>query len=233
MKVQPPICFSKVAVGEIIKRNPAAKMIVMMRNPVDAAYSYHSERLYNLSEYVADFEEAWSLQESRAHGQFISKYCRGPELLQYRSVFSYSSQIKRLFQLVPEGQRMIFIFEEFRMNPKQVYLAVLKFLGLQYDGREDFPAFHANKVLRSRRLAEWHHSQLAGARNWFQKLETMANLFGLPPSKVITRLNARRKPRVPLAPRLRRQLTREFTPDVRELEQLLRRRLDCWVDFDS
>lgn len=223
--------FSEIAISEIMKRNPGARLIALLRNPIDAAYSYHSERLYNLSEYIDDFEEAWRLQEKRAQGQFISKYCRDAKLLQYRNVFSYASQVERLFDLVPAHQRLLIIFEDFREQPRETYLSILRFLGLPDDGRQVFPSARANRTLRSRRLAEWHRLLKTAPPNWYRHLEGVTNTIGIEPRKIISRINAKTVPRPPLAPHFRREITDEFAPDVRKLEQLLERRLDCWRDF--
>ena len=225
--------FSEVAVQEIMKRNPAARLIAILRNPVDAAHSYHSERLYNLSEHIDDFEKAWRLQEERAHGRFISEHCRDPKLLQYRNVFSYFPQVKRFFDLVPEHQRLLIIFEEFRENPRVSYKGILDFLGLQDDGRREFPTVRANKTRRNRRLAEWQRTLASASPGWFRRLKDAANAVGIRPKELINRFNAKQKARSPLDPRFRRQLACEFAPDVRELERLLGRRLDCWRDFRS
>lgn len=225
--------FSEAAVPEIIRLNPKARMIAILRNPVDAAHSFHSERIYNLSENVDDFEEAWNLQEARLQGLNISRYCREAALLQYRRVYSFAAQIARLFKFVPKDQRLVCLLEDFKNDPRQVYLAILDFLGLSDDGRRQFPAANASKALRSRRLAEWQRSLRSDPSSWYQKVESMANVVGLRPHKLISRINVKRQARQRLDPRFRRQLAEEFSPDVHALECLLERRLDCWRDFGA
>ncbi|MFO7878451.1 MAG: sulfotransferase, partial [Bacteroidales bacterium] len=58
--------YSKEAVPNILKFQPDAKFIVMLRNPVDVAYAMHSTHLRNkVNENVDDFKKAWDLQEIR------------------------------------------------------------------------------------------------------------------------------------------------------------------------
>jgi hypothetical protein len=208
-------------------------MIAILRNPIDAAYAFHSERRYNLNEDIPDFELAWRLQEERAEGRCIPEFCREPKLLQYREICSFGRQIGRFFALVPESQRLVCIFEEFKMNPGRTYVEILRFLGLPNDGRSEFPRVNASKALRSRGLAEWHRTARTGSGKWYRSLKVVANAVGFYPSHLLGRINVKERPRVPLTPRFRRQLADELSEDVRELEGLLGRQLTCWEDFSS
>ena len=49
--------YSKVAVKNILKFNPDAKFIIMLRNPVDLVYSMHAQSLNSVDENVKDFEK--------------------------------------------------------------------------------------------------------------------------------------------------------------------------------
>ena len=43
--------FSKTAASEIHRHNPSAKIIIMLRDPVEAMYSLHNQLLYNGNEF--------------------------------------------------------------------------------------------------------------------------------------------------------------------------------------
>jgi Sulfotransferase domain len=57
--------YSKVAIGRIMAHNVDAKIIVMLRNPIEAARSMHAFWWSNKLEDVGDFEQAWRLQGPR------------------------------------------------------------------------------------------------------------------------------------------------------------------------
>jgi len=57
--------FSQSAAQEIRAFNPAARIVIMLRNPVDMMYSLHSEMLYWLNEDIEDFEAALEAEEKR------------------------------------------------------------------------------------------------------------------------------------------------------------------------
>ena len=83
--------YSSVALEDIYQFAPQAKIIVMLRNPVDLAYSYHSQLLYASDENVPDFEQAWRLQDIRREGKKIPPRCRDSALLQYAAAQQYQS----------------------------------------------------------------------------------------------------------------------------------------------
>jgi len=60
---------SNVAVKNIMKFNPQAKIIIMLRNPIDMYISLHSHCFYNLVEPEEDPEKAWRLQRERKNIQ--------------------------------------------------------------------------------------------------------------------------------------------------------------------
>ncbi|WP_084318806.1 sulfotransferase family protein [Deferrisoma camini] len=137
--------YSKEAVPNIIKFNPDAKFIVMVRNPVDMAYSLHKELLWIGIEHVESFEEAWFLQRTRRAGKGISWYCRDPAWLQYREVCALGSQLKRLFATVGREKVHVIVFDDFVSDTRQEYLRVLSFLGVPDDGRVVFDAHNRGK----------------------------------------------------------------------------------------
>ena len=225
--------FSSCAIEHVMAHNPRARIIAILRNPIDMAYALHAERLYNLNEDVADFEEAWSLQEERASGRCIPKHCREPRLLQYRAVCSFAVQIERLFRAVPEEQRAVFLFEEFTRRPGETYSEILQLLKLPDDGREQFEHVNSNKVLRSGVLAKWHRSARAALKRsgWYDTAKAATDRLGLHPSRALSQWYIVHKPRRPLSARFRAELAKELASEVRELEHLLGRTLECWCDF--
>ena len=59
------------AISRILEINPRAKFIVMVRNPTEMIYSYHSRLLAVLEENVNDFFTAWNLQDDRDYTNLL------------------------------------------------------------------------------------------------------------------------------------------------------------------
>jgi len=220
--------FSEVAVRDIMRANPSARIIVMLRNPVDMVHALHNQLLHALDEDVTDFEQAWALQEARAAGRNIPRHCREPRHLQYRAVGSYASQIERLRQHVPKKQALVLLYEDFARDPAGAYAEVLRFLGLPPDGRQDFARINASRVRRSRRLAEGVHDLVTTLGPAYGPIKRTVNALGLHPGRAVVRWNDRPQVRVPLSPRFRAVLADAFREDVDRLETRLARPLDVW-----
>jgi Sulfotransferase domain len=225
--------FSRVAVPRILEDNPDSRLIVILRNPAEAAHAYHSELLYNLSEEVTNFRAAWSLQEGRRAGRRIPAHCREPKILQYREMFAYGEQLERFFSRVPQKQRLVLLFDDLKKDPAGAYRRVLTFLGLVDDGRNDFGRVNPNKMLRSRRAAIWLRGLRSAIGPLYAPAKRLANAIGIYPSHLLSRWNVKQRSRVPLDEGFRRQLYGEFAAEIARTEQLLGRSLASWSAPDA
>ncbi len=214
---------SGVAVSLILAQQPSARFIVLLRDPVDAAYAFHSEQLANLNEHVRDFATAWRLQGTRQGGAAISPQCREPELLQYRAVFAYGGQLERLFSLVPEPQRLVILFDELRNDSAGTFRRVSDFLGIGDDGGGGIPRVNESKRIRSRRAALLHRRGRAAVGPLYAPTKRVANAIGIYPSHLMRRWNIQQAPRPPLDPALRNELRASFISDVEQVERLIGR----------
>jgi len=144
---------SKEAVKNILKFNPEAKFIVMIRNPVDMFSSLHSQNLINLNENIRDAERAWKLQKKRKKGQFIPSTCKEPKLLQYGDMCKLGDQTKRLYRIVPNKSNIKIIkFNEFTNETRKVYEEILSFLEARIDGKKEFPVYGKSSRLKSKTI---------------------------------------------------------------------------------
>jgi hypothetical protein len=150
--------YSRDAVPLIERETNGARYIVMTRHPVEMFRSLHHHNLRVLHEDVADPEAAWMLQTKRANGELIPKRCTEPQFLQYQAVCSLGSQLDRLYGTVPRKRVLHISLESMRLEPRRCYLRVLDFLGVDDDGRVEFPAENPARGYRSatlQRLIRW------------------------------------------------------------------------------
>lgn len=135
--------YSEVAIPTILEYAPDAKFIVMVRNPVEMAVSLHGQKLREGIESVRDFSTAWKLQERRREGLDVPKLCPEAKTLIYGHVCLLGVQIERLLDLASAEQVHIQILDYVKADPRQEYLRLLRFLGLEDDGRSTFPVHNA------------------------------------------------------------------------------------------
>lgn len=223
---------SERAVQNAMNLSPQAKFIVLLRNPVDVAYSFHMEQIFARNETVRDFETAWNLQPERANGQSIPPSCRAPEFLQYRAVAMFANQIQRFFDIVPEPQRLTLLQEDMAKDTKAVYERTLSFLDLQSDGREAFEPVNSSHGHRF----EWLGDLVLSPPKWLQP--AMWQVRGYlrrrkPPIVEKFKRTMRVKAARPkLTPDFRHHLENEFEADIAKLETLIDRDLGHWKSSD-
>lgn len=145
--------YSQVALPAIRRFAPDARIIAIVRNPVDMAVSLHRQLLYARYEDEPDFETAWRLQAERRAGRRIPSTCRGPAFLQYADACRLGQQISRLYGLFPGEQIKVILFDDFIKDTLGIYRETLEFLGLPDDGRVAFPPVNEAKEVRSAMLS--------------------------------------------------------------------------------
>lgn len=220
--------YSEEALANIRAFDPDARIIVMLRNPVEQVYSMHQELYHRRYEAEADFTRAWALQERRRRGQDIPKYCKEAAFLQYGRIASYAAQVERLFQTFPRAQVRIVIFDDFKKDAGATYRALLAFLGVPDDGRAEF-----RPALESRRhRLHWLGTFLINQPAWLVRVKSgikrALGIERLGVREMVAQYNTVVEKRAPLPPAFTEELKDYFRADVEKLSQLLDRDLSGW-----
>ena len=221
--------YSKVAIKNILEFDPDARLIVMLRNPVDLIYSWHAQLYYSFMEDIKDFSAAWDAQEKRAHGELIPQRCPIPFALQYREIGRLGKYVKKLLDDVPREQIKIIFMEDFYKDSDAVYRESLEFLQIPYEPRRDPRKLNSNKRHRYHWLGKMlaHDTRTRGSRliNSFCRLPVLKNY---PVKYWLHEFNKIEYKRPPLSRKMRAMLIDEFRDDVAELADLTGRDLSHW-----
>jgi O-antigen/teichoic acid export membrane protein len=137
--------FSKRAVDEILKFNPKAKFIVMVRNPIELVQALHSQMLFQGIETVLGFEEAWRLESQRKVGKRIPFFCYDKNSVMYSEWGKLGEQVERLLMRADRKKVKIILFDDFVKNTKKTYEEALAFLEVPSDGQTEFPKINENR----------------------------------------------------------------------------------------
>ena len=125
----PEYLYAPEAIPRIAATVPEVKILLMLRDPVDRAYSHYWHNRSRGHEQLA-FEAALDEEPHRL--------AKGPEA---RSTFSYvdkgryREQIERVFDHFPAEQVLIQTFEELVESPELVFGRTCRFLGVADDFR--------------------------------------------------------------------------------------------------
>jgi hypothetical protein len=214
--------YSEVAAQGIKEFSPQARIIMMLRNPVEMAYSLHAQRLASGAETVDSFTEALALEGQRAEGKRIPRNAFVVKGLQYREVARYADQVRRYLDEFGRDQVLILFFEDFTADPAGAYRQVCQFLDIDASFAPQFERVNANTVVRSRLLrnALRFKPRLPGSRDPGALRRHWRRL-----RRRLLEANERTVAREPLDSSLRASLADELRPDVEKLGGLIDRDL--------
>ncbi|HEY9110388.1 MAG TPA: sulfotransferase domain-containing protein [Rhodanobacteraceae bacterium] len=221
--------YSEVAVAELHRKFPSARLLVMLRNPLDLVVSLHGQRLHDCDENVTDFGRAWALCGDRRLGSKVPARCRERKTLLYDEAALLGLQLQRLLGIFPKSQVRWWFHEDFTADPAGVYREALSFLGLSFDGRSEFPVVNARTRAVSQTLASFVQKPPKSVVRlaMYAKKRIGIRRLGV--------LNALRQAsfvpsRPPVIPDgLRREMRAHFAPDIRLLESITGRDLGHWL----
>lgn len=220
--------FSSVAARRISTTCPDAKIIIMVRDPVELMYSFHSERLFNGNEDITDFAEAIGAEPERRAGKRIPARTIVPEALQYRQLATLSPQIERYLASFKRTSLLFIVFDDFVRDTPGVYRDVLRFLEVDPSFTPDFAVHNANKAVRN-----YAARNIVRRPPEFLRVAARAVVPALVRQKLkqrVKRFNVRVTARPSMDPALRRQLQLEFAPEVKRLSETLQRDLSAWSE---
>lgn len=131
----PYYLFHPWAPQRIAKTIPNVKIIALLRNPVDRAYSHYQHNLRREREPLS-FEDAIAKEQERLAGEKNKMldndlyYSFPHKHYSYLSRGIYVNQLKVWMDLFSPHQFLIIISEHFYANTSEVFLQTLKFLDL-------------------------------------------------------------------------------------------------------
>lgn len=217
--------YSKIAIERIMTHNPDAKIIVMLRYPVNAAHSLHAAAWGYNHENIGDFEAAWRAQSARLSGKHMPPHWPEPATLQYGAIYRYAEQVRRVLDFVPERQRHFIIYEHFFADPRRHYAETLAFLNLPPDANAEFSIVNPAIAPRFGSLDRLLRKPPRWLRDLYGLIRPLADATGLYPAKALWWINSVPRRKAALRPEFREELDRYFADDIAELEKLLGRRL--------
>lgn len=153
-EASPSYFFHPYAPGRIARTLPDVKLILVLRNPVERAYS-HYNHIRRLDREPLSFEEALAAEEGR-----IAEDCRrlaedegykadARRDYSYVARGFYAEQLKHWLEFFPRERLLVVQSEEFYSDTPKVYGEILSYLGLE---PHTLPVFEAKNGLKYSRM---------------------------------------------------------------------------------
>ncbi|MBL4872219.1 MAG: sulfotransferase [Rhodobacteraceae bacterium] len=215
--------YSQVAVPRIEKECPNARYIVMLRSPLEMAPALYEQHVFSGYETSPSFEQAWELQEARDRGTALSPPGTDVQMLYYKRICQLGDQLQRLYKHVPRERVHIIFNNDFRAEPRRVWLEVQAFLELIDDGRYTFPVVNAAKKHKSMVVQHFKEAAL-----------TVRHTLHIPPLQTgffrrLETWNLQERSRTPLPGAMHKKLQTAFREDIELLGQLTNTDLSDWL----
>ncbi len=225
--------YSKKAAEEIRAFAPDAKILVMLRNPVEMVYSYHSQRLAWGNEEIRDFSKALDAEPDRRQGKRLPKRNPYPvEGLYYSEIARYAEQLQRYLDRFDRDRIHVVLFDDFKRDTARVFEGVLRFLEVDPAYRPQFIVQNPNRSRRSMLLHNLLYHAPAGVISG-------AKLLVPPPLRkplwrFLARANTVYRRRPPVTAEQKQRLMEYYRDDVLRLAELLDRDLESlWLEGES
>ena len=195
---------------------PAAKLICVLRNPIERAYSHFLFLTRKGIENIADFTTALAMEEQRVTQQLPFGH--------YTRIGFYSQHLQRYFSVFPRAQMGIYFFEDLIKRPDTFYPEVCRFLGVSDEFQPDTTIRRNPSGLPKRKWLNDLISKPNPVRDFVQP-RLPRRLY-----KLATTLRDRNlaRPSMPLA--ARRRLAALYGPEIEALQTLLGRDLSHWLE---
>ena len=203
---------------------PGVKVIAILRNPVERAYSAFLHLTRDRKEPLRDFARALRAEEERIRNNW------GP-IWHYRQVGFYYVQLKRYFETFEREQIKVYLYEDLNDDPIKVMKDIYRFLGVEdafvpeVSRRYNVSGIPTNEgwyalytfLLRQNLVKSIVKPLLP--RGLRQRVSTT----------LLSTLQDRTLVKPPLPTEVQQQLIELYKEDILKLQELIRRDLSQWL----
>lgn len=210
--------YAEKAPALIKEKIPDVKLIAILRNPVDRAFSNFTRCVRDGCEITLDFQKALKLEDERMRSDWYPKWF-------YKTKGYYYQQLKRYYELFDQDQIMICLYDDLTSRQSELIRELFSFLGVDEEFQPDVSQRHN----QSRLVKNQQIDQLVRKRS---RLKDIAR--SLVSSQVLSfastlakRMNSRE---LQMREETRRHLLNEYREDISKLEGLINRDLSIWLE---
>ena len=213
--------YSKVAVPKIYDYNKKSKFIVMVRNPIEIAQSFHQVALKVFGETETNFQKAWLLEQSRKAGEKIPRGCIDRRLILYGNIAKIGQQIERFISYISPENLHFIIYDDFKKFTKQEYIKVLKFLKVNDEVPITFPLHNKSQRIKSETV-----TKLTNYASFLKKKLGIKTRFNV--ANKIHKANVTGQPLEKLPKNFLLKMDKYFEYDINLISQFVKKDLSKW-----
>ena len=218
-EASPMYLYSERAPANIASYVPKVKLIAMLRDPAQRAFSQYLYFLSDQREPLTDFAQAVAQCEQRRRAGWEWAW-------QYIDVGFYGRQLSRYFDLFAPGQIRVYIYRDFCRAPIETMQDIYRFLEVDDSFVPDTSTRHnLSKIPRSKRLGRFvaEPNPVEALLKRVLPLEMRRAVMA-----VVTDWNTARPT---LQEDVRRRLIELYREDILRLQDLIHRDVSHWLEM--
>ena len=205
--------FYKSVAGDIKKYNANAKIIIILRNPIDRAFSHYLMD-YRLG-LVSDSFEDIIIKKSRDKNAHLFYQ-------QYIKVGEYATQLKRYFDIFDKENILLVDYEDFKSDVTGTVNSVYSFLNVSTEFSADVNKKHNTFTMPKNKLIRFVYSFVV-IRN------ILSFIFPKNIVKAVRFILFKKDKKPKLLEETSNQLKHYFSNDVRLLESIIGKDYSKWI----
>ena len=163
----PIYMYWKEAPRRMWEYNPSLKIIIILRNPIDRAYSNWNMEMHRNSENLS-FWDAITTEDARCQEALPCQH----RVYSYTDRGFYSEQLKRIWHYFPKHQTLILKNEDLRLNHQKTMETVCSFIGVKPMQKLQKQDVHSSPYINKMSDAEQHYLK-AHYHSEIQELESL------------------------------------------------------------
>jgi hypothetical protein len=143
-EASPSYLFHPLAPQRVVGLLPRARLIAVLRDPVDRAFSHYQHEVA-LGREPLSFEDALDAEDERMRGE-VERMIRDPSYFSeawwnhtYVARGRYAGQLERWFAVFPRDQLLVLFSDDLAQQPAGTYARVLDFLGVDAHELSSYP----------------------------------------------------------------------------------------------
>lgn len=207
---------SERAVRLIRRHAPEAKLVAILRNPAERAFSSWLLHVGQGREQLG-FEEALAAEEERLARGWSPAWA-------YRGAGRYGGQLARWLDAFPREQLRVYLLDDLERDPGSVLHDLWGFLGVDPEFRPGIGRWNASGAARSRRVGDFVRREDHVVKRAFRPL--LPSRFR---QRALDELRRRNLRPVELDPGVRARLLEGYREDVERAGRLIGRDLSFWL----
>ena len=143
-EASPSYLFHPLAPERARRLVPGVKLVALLRDPVDRAYSQYQHEVA-LGREPLSFEDALAAEDDRLRGE-VGRLVADPRAFSrawwdhsYASRGRYAEQLERWLAVFPREQLLVVRTEDLGQRPAETYATILSFLGTEPHDLPEYP----------------------------------------------------------------------------------------------